>query len=175
MWDKEYEDGHWDHCERTPDAHVYACIERYCRNGSVLDLGCGSGNTGNELKVDCYSEYVGVDISDVAVKKAIERSLANGRGGKNHYLTGDIVSFAPPRTYDVILFRESIYYVPLITLRGVLNHYRRFLRDGGALIVDVSTRGTRKGGKIRALIEANYEIIERYSPPDSQDFVLVFR
>jgi 2-polyprenyl-6-hydroxyphenyl methylase/3-demethylubiquinone-9 3-methyltransferase len=175
MWDSEYIGGRWDHCERTPGAQVYECVERHCRNGSILDLGCGSGNTGNELKTHCYSRYVGVDISDVAVRKAIERSARNGRAAKNHYLTGDIVSFVPSGNFDVILFRESIYYIPLVKLKWVLNRYRAVLGDEGVLVVDVSSRGTKKGDKIRALIEANFGIVERLDAPESDEFILVFR
>ena len=175
MWDQEYAGGRWDHCERTPGAYVYECVEKYCRQGSVLDLGCGSGNTGNELNAGRYGSYVGMDISAVAVEKAAKRSQESGRGHKNQYVTGDIITFAPAQKHDVILFRESIYYVPLVKLKSVLVRYREFLREGGVFVVDVSTRGTKKGDKYRALMEENFQIVERFSPPGSDDFILIFR
>ena len=52
LWDKEYASGKWDHCDSTPGDPVYGFVEKYCRNGSILDLGCGAGNTGNELAVN---------------------------------------------------------------------------------------------------------------------------
>lgn len=175
MWDQEYAGGRWDHCERTPGAYVYECVEKYCRNGSVLDLGCGSGNTGNELNADRYGTYTGMDISAVAVEKAAKRSQEGGRGAKNNYVVGDIITFTPDRKHDVILFRESIYYVPLVKLKGVLARYREFLNAGGVFVVDVSTRGTKSGDKYRALMEENFQVVERFSPPGSGDFILIFR
>jgi SAM-dependent methyltransferase len=175
MWDQEYAGGRWDHCERTPGAHVYQCVEKYCGNGSVLDLGCGSGNTGNELDAARYGQYVGMDISAVAVEKAAQRSRDNGRGQKNQYVVGDIITFVPAQKHDVILFRESIYYVPLVKLKSVLVRYRDHLRDGGVFVVDVSTRGTNKADKYRALMEEHFQVVERSSPPGSGDFILIFR
>src|SRR5688572_27420770 len=66
LWDTEYSSGKWDHCENTRDSVVYKFLEKYSRHGSVLDMGCGSGNTGTELNLDCYSDYTGVDVSEVA-------------------------------------------------------------------------------------------------------------
>src|SRR4026207_1433751 len=80
LWNKEYAEGRWKHCENTEQDPVYGIIARYARKGRILDLGCGAGNTGNELADHAYREYVGVDVSDVAVAQAAERSKANGRG-----------------------------------------------------------------------------------------------
>jgi SAM-dependent methyltransferase len=175
LWDREYQDGRWNHCARTPGAWVYSCMEKYCDGGTILDVGCGSGNTGNELKAGSYQSYLGIDISEVAVARALERSHKEGRGGKNHYLTGDIVSFIPSQKHDVILFRESIYYVPLGSLKTVLKRYCQYLSPDGVVLVDVSATGTHKGDKIRRIIEANFDVVERCSVSGSGDFILVFR
>src|SRR6185436_19758258 len=70
LWDREYAAGKWNHCENTAGDRIYAFVEKYCRNGSILDMGCGSGNTSNELDANRYGDYTGVDVSDVAVQKA---------------------------------------------------------------------------------------------------------
>jgi 23S rRNA U2552 (ribose-2'-O)-methylase RlmE/FtsJ len=57
----------------------------------------------------------------------------------------------------------------------VLVRYREYLREGGVFVVDVSTRGTKSGDKYRALMEENFEVVERFSPPGSDDFILIFR
>src|SRR5438093_4588953 len=131
VWDKEFSNGAWDYIEHTAGDCVYQYIEKYCRKGSILDLGCGSGNTGNELLVDRYHAYTGVDISDVAVQKAKVRTLNNNRDKKNHYFQGDICSYEPDQRYDVILFRESIWYICPSKLQTVLDRYRRYLSTSG--------------------------------------------
>jgi SAM-dependent methyltransferase len=175
LWDREYATGKWDHCEHTPDAFIYEYVYRYCQNGSVLDLGCGSGNTGSELKTTGYGDYTGVDISEVALKRAAARSVASGREGTNRYVQGDIVAFVPTKKYDVILFRESLYYVPQVKMRSMLERYSRHLKEGGVFVVHVSGTKKRKSEKILKLIGARFSILERVSPNGSGDFILVFR
>ena len=43
---------------------------------SVADLGCGPGNTANELAETAYRNYIGVDISEEALAKAARRTDA---------------------------------------------------------------------------------------------------
>lgn len=175
LWDDEYAGGRWDHCEQTPGAAVYRYIEKYCANGSILDLGCGSGNTSNELDPAKYDSYTGVDISEVATKKAEARSRQNGRGQKNQYLPADIITYAPDRSYDVICFRESIYYIPHSRIKNMLDRYAHYLTDRGVIIVNVSKYGTRKGQSILDLIESNFQVIEKFAPPQGEEFVVAFR
>lgn len=175
LWDNEYAGGRWDHCEQTPGAAVYGYIEKYCANGSILDLGCGSGNTGNELDPAKYRSYTGVDISEIATQKASSRSQQNGRGETNHYLQGDIISYIPNTTYDVICFRESIYYIPQSKIKGMLDRYARFLGEKGVFIVNISKYGTRKGQQILELIESNFKMLEEYAPSQGEEFVAIFK
>ncbi len=175
VWDKEYAGGRWDHCDHTPGAHVYGYIEKHCRNGSILDLGCGSGNTGNELNVDKYQSYVGVDISEVAAQKAAQRSEGNGRAVKNRFLQGDIITYVPEQKHDVILFRESIYYVPVIKIKGVLDRYAGYLKEQGVFVVQVSKFATKRGRKIKEIIERHYTVVDRGPESVSDNYVVVFR
>ncbi len=135
LWDLEYGEGRWDHCERTPGAAVYAVVEECCAQGSVLDLGCGAGNTGNELDENRYADYTGVDISEVAIAKAAARSRQAGRGNKNRYIQSDIISYLPRKKHDVILLRESIYYIPQvenqISVRPLCQSFERSRRFCG--------------------------------------------
>lgn len=62
IWDDELSSGEWDFLENSADDEIYHYLEKYSNNGSVLDLGCGSGNTGNEMDISKYRSYRGVDI-----------------------------------------------------------------------------------------------------------------
>jgi 2-polyprenyl-6-hydroxyphenyl methylase/3-demethylubiquinone-9 3-methyltransferase len=175
LWDQEYAVGRWNHCEHTPDALIYEYVYRYCRNGSVLDLGCGSGNTGNEMDTGRYGDYTGVDVSEVAVKKAAARSAGSIREKKNRYLQADILDYEPSRTHDIILFRESIYYVPLLKIKAMLQRYSNHLTEQGAFVVHVGGTRPEKGQKILDIIERSFMVLEKESPNNSGDFVVVFR
>lgn len=159
--DKEYASGRWNHCEDTVGAWVYQFVNRYCQRGSILDLGCGSGNTGNELDETSYHDYTGVDISEVAVRRAIERSLQNGRASKNQYIRSDIVSYVPRKKHDVILFRESIHMVPRAQMKQTLDGYTHFLTEEGVFVVYLSRDSTEEVREIVGWIEANYCLAEK--------------
>src|SRR2546423_15542861 len=67
IWDAEFARGQWDYLEHTTGDLIYPYLEKYSNNGTVLDLGCGSSNTGNELDASKYRSYTGVDISETAI------------------------------------------------------------------------------------------------------------
>lgn len=161
LWNREFAGGRWIGLERTPGDFVYRYVEAHAHGGAVLDVGCGSGNTGLELDASTYGTYVGVDISDVALHMARTRSEASGRGAMNSYVRADILDYVPDRAYDVILFRDSIYYVrPYAQVAGTLARYARHLTRQGVVIVrmdDIS-------GPYQSIVDAidsGFDVLER--------------
>jgi SAM-dependent methyltransferase len=173
LWNQEFATGRWDAIERTPGDMVYPFVEKYCRGGSLLDLGCGSGNTGCELAANSYEEYTGVDISDVAIEKARLKSQECQRGQKNHYIQADISSYVPAKTYDAILFRESIYYLPRTQINATLERYSRCLTGNGVIIIRWHARNVAEGQL--KLIGGHLKTIEYYSPDPAGPVVVIFR
>src|SRR5690349_20992009 len=112
LWNREYAVCPWRQEEEAADVVLCEMLGRHAHKGSILDLGCGAGNTVCELSDDAYERYTGVDVSDVALEKAAARSRANGAGARTEFLQSDILGFQPRTAFDVILFRESVYYVP---------------------------------------------------------------
>jgi ribosomal protein L11 methylase PrmA len=86
LWNTEFARGHWDGLDTTTDDCVYLRIEKSANRGSILDLGCSSGSTANELDEGSYNEYIGVDISGVATAKAEKRTEANGSAHRRRVL-----------------------------------------------------------------------------------------
>jgi len=173
LWNEEFASGRWESLENTSSDVIYHYVEKYCRRGSILDLGCGSGNTGCELDSRRYQTYTGVDISDVALEKARRRSEACLRGEKNDYIQSDISAFVPAAKYDVILFRESIYYIPRRQIESTLVRYSEYLRDDGVLIV--KWHDAKGSEDLVNLVETKFQIVERHAPELSGPVVLVFR
>jgi len=181
LWDQEFARGHWNFIDNTVGDCVYPYLAKYAQNGSILDLGCGPGNTANELAATAYHTYVGVDISGAAVVKARRRTEENGRGGKNRFAEGDFIDYEPTQQFDVILFREAMYHVPLGKVKPMLSRYSDFLKDGGVFVVRMVT-GARNSGKnkhrLTAMIEiikAEYEVLEHGQHGESQATVIIFR
>lgn len=135
LWNHEFASGKWTFTDDTSDDFIYRYLSSYGKGKSILDLGCGSGNTACELQSDDYSHYTGVDVSDVALEKARNRVRLEGRSGHAEYRQGDITSFEPVQEYDVILFRESLPYIPKYRVGNVLARYACWLNPSGVFIV----------------------------------------
>jgi len=173
LWDKEYEGGRWDLSKKTPNDRVYHFISQNSKKGMILELGCGSGNTGTELESESYSGYVGLDISEVAVDAAQRRSVESGRGSKNQYVQSDILKYVPDKTFQIVLFRDSIYYVPHRALHETLSRYARNMTPEGVFIASIFSRvGYRKWVET---IERDYQVVDRYLSDTTDEIILVFR
>lgn len=184
VWDKEYSENKWYFADNTVGDCVYSHLERYAANGSILDLGCGSGNTATELAPSAYQTYVGVDISETALEKARRRTRESGRQGKNRFVCADFLAYEPTGQFDVILFRESMYHVPMGRIKTILDRYSKHLKKGGVFIVRmfVASRDDDEGkNKYRptamlGIMEAEFDVLEKRHYADSgRPTVIVFR
>ncbi|SRR6266446_1389795 len=182
LWDRDFSGNKWDFIDNTVGDCVYPHLEKYAQNGNILDLGCGPGNTANELASDAYRSYVGVDISEVALAKAVKRTQENGRSDKNTFVTSDFLGYAPTQEFDIILFRESMYHVPYGQVLKILEKYSKNLKSSGVFIVRLYA-GDDETGKIKRrvvrkldLIKCEFEVVEssEYNDP-GRSTVLVFR
>jgi SAM-dependent methyltransferase len=174
LWDAEFANGQWACLDSTPDDCVYVFLDKYADGGSILDLGCGSGNTANELSQTAYLDYTGVDISEVAIEKAKKRSEENGRCDRTRFLKSDVSSYVPAQPFDVILFRDTIYYIPRASIRAMLERYSKYLTPDGVFVVRLWD-GRDKHRNIVKLIESHFDVVEKYLAEESKVVVLVFR
>ena len=174
LWDAEFGKGRWNCLDTTKDDCVYSRIEKASDGGCILDLGCGSGSTANELRADSYCEYIGVDISKVAIDKAVIRTKENGRADKCRFLQGDVVNYEPAQKYDVVLFKDSIYYIKRSRVRGTLMRYSQWLKPDGVFLVRIWD-GRGKLGEFAEIVRRNFEILEEYRHEESGAVFLVFK
>jgi len=182
IWDQKYSAGKWKNfSERMAGDFLYPYLERHAKGGSILDLGCGTGTTANEIALSAYNSYVGLDISVTALDKARERSEITDRARKHTFLEGDFLKYSPQQQFDVILFRESLYHVPLGRIKTILDRYAKHLKGGGVFIVRIMTKQNENGREkfrpiamIRA-IESGFEVIEKVQYGELGDTLVVFR
>lgn len=175
LWDEEYSQGEWARIEQTENDIVYEFLEKYCAGGSILDLACGSGNTGTELNYGSYRDYTGIDISEVAIQKAMRRSQAAGRDGKNRYFQSDMLSYSPNRAYDIILVRESIQYIPEKRMKSTVDRFVASLSPQGVFVVRVGRGSVLELESVVFWFENNYRLVEKYTSADGNTCVLVLR
>lgn len=173
LWNREFAAGRWDYIGSTPGDCIYSHVERYAGGGSILDLGCGSGSTATELLAASYECYFGVDISDVAINRAREKAERGGRGNRSYFLQGDIVSYQPSRQFNVILLRDSLYYLPVGRIKAVLERYSKYFAKDGVFIVRMAWCDKYKA--IVNAIETRFVIVEKQWYENPNVLVLVFR
>jgi SAM-dependent methyltransferase len=138
----------------------------------MLDLGCGEGKTENELDQQAYKECIGVDISDVAIARAKAWSERTGRVDKNKFYCSDIARFVPSQEFGLILFRDSLYYVPLHRIKATLDRYLDFLKECGCFVVRLFD-GIRYA-PLGEIIGANFSVqLKRFS--EAGAVVIVFQ
>jgi len=183
FWDKEYSEEKWAFAYNTVGDCVYAHLERYTANASILDIGCGSGNTSTEM-AGTYARYLGIDISEAALAKARWRSQECGRGDKNSFECADFLTYVPTGRYDVILFRESMYHVPLGKVKATLDRYAAYLKNDGVFIVrlyassadSANGKDKRRPAAMLRIMDTEFDVLEKdYTDVPGQPTVMVFR
>jgi SAM-dependent methyltransferase len=160
FWNKEFSGGKWNFIDDTADDCVYTHLEKYARGGDILDLGCGPGNTANELVEHAYRTYTGVDISESALAKGAKRTNENGRGAKNSFVCSDFLGYEPKQAFDVILFRESMYHIPYSQILKLLNKYSSHLKSDGVFVIRMYL-GDRQSGTIKFRVKRKLDLIKR--------------
>lgn len=178
VWDKEFVGGKWDYLDpenskASPSDIISDYVEKYSRNGNILDLGCGTGKTGREINIAKYTTYVGVDISDVAIKNAKTKCAKEGnRITKNEFYVSDILKYSSSDKYDIILFQESLPYFNKYQIRRMLKKYVQYLTDQGVIIIRLRDRN--RYSWIIDLVEKEHRILDKYWPDDKKMTVIVF-
>jgi len=133
--DDEYACGRWDYLRSLEEMSHYAVIAGYCKHGgdvsSVLDLGCGSGVLRRWLPPSGRIEYVGVDLSKVA----IDRAKQEWTDGPTDFIAMDIATYMPDRKFDIIIFNEVLYYFD--QPGDILGRFAGFLKEKGRFIISL--------------------------------------
>jgi 2-polyprenyl-3-methyl-5-hydroxy-6-metoxy-1,4-benzoquinol methylase len=140
-WEADYLSGHWNYLESLRELPRYSVIAGYCHHlkngGSILDVGCGEGVLLERLDRSRFSEYVGIDISDVAIQRACR--MADER---TRFICADVEAFNPPGLFDVIVLNECLYYFadPV----SVLRRYEQALKKDGIIVASMFIRERNK-------------------------------
>lgn len=166
-FDQYYKSGRWDYLDNTHNPEIVNIVEKYANKGRILDMGCGPGILASLLNPDFFEYYRGVDISSEAIALARKR-----KSEKVHFEISDIQSYSCTDDFDLIIFEESLYYVPFFR-RRLLRCYAQRLRPGGSFIVTATH--PRRFARMIKMIRKNFTVIEDKYFTNSRRSLLVFK
>lgn len=152
-----YQQGTWDFLNSIDELGNYMVVVGYIRFFAkslesaprILDLGCGSGNVAELLSPYNWDRYLGLDISEEAVKQAQRRSLTN-----SEFRVGTFETMEVKENFDFIISTGAIHYAadPI----AVLKNYTKNLSDEGKFIISLWRYGPNKA--IWRKIEQSFEV-----------------
>ncbi len=105
----------------------------------ILDLACETGRHSIELAARGY-DVAGIDIDGRALKVA--GNMARRRGVTVRFIEGDLreMKALEDRVDGILLFWRSFGFFDDPVQAGLFSHFRKLLRPGGRLILDLYNR-----------------------------------
>lgn len=165
-FDQYYKSGRWDYLDNDHSAEMVKLVEQYAKKGRILDIGCGPGLLASLLNPDSFEYYLGIDTSTEAIALAQKRKQDN-----ICFEIGDIQGYNCKNSFDVIVFEESLYYVPFFRYR-LLKHYSRQLRPNGLFVVTVAD--PKRFRKMIRMIRRRFHVVEDRCFTNARRMLLVF-
>ncbi|MFF7525971.1 class I SAM-dependent methyltransferase [Streptomyces pseudovenezuelae] len=105
--------------------------------GNVLDIGCGTGDLAVKLAQRGY-EVTGIDLSNVAVDRAAERSKEAGASERTTFFVCDIENPAEAKRFDAQhfdLITCKLVYAFIEDRPAFLEWVKTHLAEGGKLLL----------------------------------------
>jgi len=108
-WDDEYASGGWDWLSNIGQAPHNYVIAGYCRHlmpqATILEVGCGQGTLHAILHQIGYRLYVGIDVSEFAIRRAASRT-----DDRTRFFVAQGECFETDERFDIIVLNEVLYY-----------------------------------------------------------------
>ncbi len=125
-----------DHIER------YKFASRYVAGKTVLDIACGTGYASPMLIEAGAVKYEGVDRNQELVEYTIHKYGSESIS----FCVGDICTFNPRKTYDVVTCFETIEHVE--NYQSAISNLNHLLKPGGTLMISSPNRPITSPGAI---------------------------
>lgn len=110
--------------------------DRLKAGGSLLEVGCGTGNLLRQVaKAYPSAKLTGVDIDPTGLA-AVRAAIASaGLNDRISVLEGDVATVAPPAAFDVAVMVEVLHEISPALRAHVFEGVARALRPGGWLLI----------------------------------------
>lgn len=133
-WDLEFRAGVWDRGPRSSELVRLAC--ELCNGGRLVEFGCGEGTLPIALPAHAFSDYLGYDVSAVAIRRARDRIAAAGVA-RVRFEQEDMARWNGDSGVSLIVAEEVLYYLDPRQRAAFLARCRVSLTSDGSLLVVV--------------------------------------
>jgi 2-polyprenyl-3-methyl-5-hydroxy-6-metoxy-1,4-benzoquinol methylase len=161
-WEKEHSDeDRRKHIWGLAELPRYSILCGYIKvftppDGIIIDVGCGEGMLHHKLSNYPYGRYIGIDISETAIKKASLRESADTR---SVFIQADATQYESPECdVNVAVLNEILYYCD--DPRGVVDRYAKLLKPNGVILISVYQNWLTRAMAIEKLLANDYEMME---------------
>ena len=165
-FDEKYKSGDWNF-EADAPGELPVVIKRYLQNGNLLIMGCGSASIISSIPESDFTKILGIDLSSEAIRLASRYSSE-----KVSFQIADFEDFSTIDVYDIILFSESLNYVPLARQKTFLIQLAKYLKNDGVFVVTFAQ--TARYADILNNIRKWFSVIEDRNFLNSSRHLIVF-
>jgi len=148
VWEAQYASGRWKYMRELEELPRYSIVAGYFQHfkpgGALLDVGCGEGILLERLGQLGYSKYVGIDISETAIRQASKR-----KDEKTLFVCDNVLNYIPTELFDAIVFNETLYYFD--NPFQVVEKYKHYLKHHGIMITCMYVNSERAASVWRRL------------------------
>lgn len=106
-------------------------------NGSVLDVGCGTGYPISAYLAKQGFHVTGIDFTPKMIEYAQSQAITNAT-----FILADMLTYQPNQTFDAVIAFDSLFHLHLTEQEHVLNKLISFLNPGG---ISLMTHGKKQG------------------------------
>lgn len=164
--DARFKSGRWTHYEEPPE--FVNLVERNSGNDKIVVLGCGGNSLGRKLNPAKYCYMIGVDLSLTAILMARKDAPI-----RQIFFISDMTLWRTKEPVDLVVFSESIYYLPIEKIVPMLDYWRANLTTNGRIIATFAF--PERYSKMIKTIGTRYNILEQKCiMPDSKRLALIF-
>ena len=103
---------------------------------TILDLGCGEGYVGRELKKRGAKRILGIDISEKMIEGAIQEQEKQGLEGLE-YQAMDVMNLNTPDQYDLVIAMFLFNYLSKEQTLQTMKKAFQLLEPGGHFVFSV--------------------------------------
>jgi cyclopropane fatty-acyl-phospholipid synthase-like methyltransferase len=133
-WNSQYKSCLWSSGRRSPQ--MVSLVTELCRGGRLIEFGCGEGELPHLMPEGSFSEYLGMDIADVAVAHARQRA-AEAQLQHCRFEQADMAKWRGASGISVILTEECLYYLKPAQIEVFLGRACTSLVPEGKIVVIV--------------------------------------